>query len=910
MKNIDLSRVLFDARDKENNMFDFSYTEKIQQIGDQITQIQQQIQLEERKIAAVEKLTNTLEKEVDGIYKTRIEQAKKAKKELEDKLQILENEKNIYQNIQNPEQQQTIQQYIDAKKKSIKDIMTAEQERKVQVMHSIHNRMSEPESQIRELFADDEELLSHINTDKIILLGEKEYTLSNKQREKIDAYSKLIQAWEHYTQKWSEQERYTEDISLEQKLWNIYHNIAEDYKFFAYMRDPEILDKFCKDCLQNIDKDTIPLTDFLMAGKYDWIDPKKIPKKEVQKLQRIGKWIQKLLISNRASIGIVPNKWTKIDDNVLTSVLAGNFDALPSEWAEDQEDSAFEMIAKNMSLDIHMLHAADDYMKSLALIPSKINIDILVPYVQELQETFDQLQKQPNCNRGELYDTYLDILEKHAWFFWEYINKSLQKTPQKYHYILVPLFTEILIATCMVAADRHIGWKWDSEIWSIAAFSTLRAEVICEESIVQNPINNNNQNRKKTNNTLRMLNRMERALDQQKSTYEERLKDPEYDNEKEKIVQLIKSQERDIDMNKTFFWYYNYFVGASNITDIYSILFKENENMSFSEIQWSKVADLYFQNIDWTEIPYDDPMALMSDDFLLKKTNNDYAFETNRSPDDLYKAIIKIGDFDAFAKDEQALNMVRKVLEITHRESKIQDLTSRLSYEWDNLLIRNFLHYAIVFVLHDWSFSINWHSHDSVRVLLGAEQYNILRAYIFRYLLESTNTIDKRAVVWPEKLLPHVPADAGEDFRWKDPRVVYDNNSAENPLLKKIIDYRDDHTRLLAANMFPGSKWFSNAKQYQQPLHAHIYDISADAVVDKPKEKIRIDQYNTYEEMFLACKKLREIYMSDTTIIRFETYVQEFTKDENIERKSKMHYVWRWMGQRIEQTLDSLWTTQ
>lgn len=910
------SKLLFDARDQEKETFDFSYTKKLSVLEEEKNQIEQKIIAEQNKIDHIREIVEKLNKKsIDGIYSTRIEGSEKNKKTYEDILKKINENIQQYLSVKDQNLKDSFDAYIQRKKESLKNIMNLEEDRKLQTLSSIDDSIRESEEKIRELFGDDQELINEIHKDKALLVAEKEYKMWDQPNHIIQSYQKLIKAWEDDKQDSKQEENISEAevVESDKNIWNIYHNIVQDYKLFAYLRNPEILEKFLKEVTQaKIEKNTVPLSEFFVEKKYAARDPKHIKKKEMSRVDSLVKSFLNMAWSNRWYIGLLANKWSKVDPSKMESFL--RWEMQPSQIDPNNiniqtQEAAFDVIAKNMSVDIQLLRAADDYMKSLNLLPNKINIDLFLPYVQEIQRIAEQLEKAESVyDRSELYDMYVDTFENHTLFFCEYTKNITKKIPEKYKYIIIPVLTEILITTCSIAIGRYMWWKfdWGPKSANIDAFMTLRSEALCEDSVSQTITKDSQQDRSKVNQTIKMLHRMNSLLNSEKIQFREGLKDVKDKEEEERIKKLIDIQERDIHMNEVFLRYYNYFTGASNIHNMYNMLFeKDNSSNNFSEVQWSKVADLYFQNIDWTDVPYDDPMALMSDEFLLQKTKNDYAFETNRSPNEKYHGIIKIADFDAFAQDEISLNIVRKTLEITHRESKLQEITSRIAYQGENLLIKNFSNYAMMFIHSDWSFSINGHSNDSVKVLIGESEYHILRAYIFKYLLESNNTIDKRDIIWPEQLLPKVPTDADDDFHRTDPRVVYGHNEEKNSWLTKALEYRDDHKRLLMANMFPGAKWFSNAKQYKQPLYAHIYKANANPEIDKPENKIRIDEFDTYEDMFMFCKEIREEHMTEKTIVRFETYVKEFVKDDEVERVGKMHYIGKWIGKEIQQTLTS-----
>lgn len=334
--------------------------------------------------------------------------------------------------------------------------------------------------------------------------------------------------------------------------------------------------------------------------------------------------------------------------------------------------------------------------------------------------------------------------------------------------------------------------------------------------------------------------------------------------------------------------YFSYFEDAlkyadSTIKNIFSIqnfLSQVEDDINGESV--SNYKDVILQN--WHRLPYNDTIIVHSE----KKDSwnqEEQTIELHQVRNPNYIGMLRFNSFEKAISREKFNQLLADINKKNWEDISVSSVKQR------TVLQQQKTHRDIsgirkvdsdfwwMLMLHTtWEISVNGINEDGFRYIIGDELYDAFQGIVLKNIASCLEVIDKRGVDWSLQTSNGGVYDQPE-IHQKDPRKIYDEESLEHGG-KKNLFYRKEHIRLLHENMITGYIGWQKAKENWIKLYACIYESAADPKIEDPLQTIDLDTFgDSYEVVKEGIKQLRNTYNTDTSFIRFQTYVDEYLKE-------------------------------
>jgi len=928
MRNKEFQNIVFSAYDQENKNFNFdkAISDRQEKYKDKVEQLNNQQDVNNQKITGLTSFLELLHKEdVNETYQKELN-------DLQEENNRLAWEKNTLLKQQGAVAEEDVcnglDAYMETKNHQATKLYNTLQEQVDDKIKSIQ----EQAIKTQELFKDKADIAEQIQKDVEEIRQEQNKKMqSSKRYETISEFNNISEAYKTFREEQKRLESIdTVENNSESELFMKYFKdgVSLAKEFFNEMEEAfELAEKLYKD----ITKDRnikIPSNNKLSFSQILWLDVLDNMKSKValESTKQVNRYNSRLgRVSARQELLAKLFNWSLAGSVLITStgkITVSHHDLLLMMWPEinkvnEFENQKFENMTEEKALQVINENAWVDYTRLQAFVylgqaikslEEKLDLPVIEDMISFVSQALKQINVQESSQtkkaiyesintdkREELIETCKKQIKQE--------NKTFINKP--YGYIFESILIDLIIYQLEFAIISHNQEKWEEDYQNEQHLSDILSEIAIETN-TECYDKDITYCRKKYLWIAELFRLLQRNIGWvYQDLFDIEGNDDKVDYIEQKILkkqQRISQRTRFKSMLSMRYSHQNYRNWVNAISAYNNTIFASpSKYEQYSIENRSKVAQAYFHHIDWTEIPYDDPICLYPDKFMLKdNTKNDFAIEVNKIEHKNTLAAIKIADFETYMKDERKMNILKTALQTTNREQKLQEIETRYLIDDDQCVTKHFQNYGIVWVHTDGSLSVNWYHKDSLEFLLPEWWYEVLQTYIYKYILECTQIIDKRDVKDPEQILQGIHEDG--DFNRKDPRSVYDFDHNEWTSVR-IVDHRDTHKRLLPKKMMPWAKWFANAGFYKKELYAEVYPHNHDSRIDKPMYKVRINESDDYQECIELCKELKDLYNTSDTVIRFETCIKEFSRTPESERKVKMNTVWS-VGNDIKSQLE------
>ncbi len=650
-----------------------------------------------------------------------------------------------------------------------------------------------------------------------------------------------------------------------------FFNIA---MYLAYADELKAVNDLYDDC-KHIDPKMFSMSE---------LQTKPTSKKEWQRRMRIRKNFQK---AKNWTILFMKNRKGAKEISSDIEAVRSKLEAMENVNMDDEK--AMSMIMEQFA----WMHISVERMSDIKLMAR--NIQHATVFFATMMGHHDPKKKNKKAQQieNEIHDLLVPILENLP--SWEWTEETIEWVSDTIYQKISPILPSVgwdlmfsrLLVWCyfldlaLTTAERNTGI--DSSNKSALLKTYIEDFVSAHLKQLWNA---------KINEQWHMMKRFEYIIWEKKDNWkdivknkEEYVQDSAHPKEPEEMLGFISACQEWL---SEFKYISNHALGCMNLGKKVKGLIDERKIEENDTDAWKEIADLYFSQIQWDEVPYDSPIVFANDSLVTTQAY-DNLMEVNFINNPKYKGVISIGTLQEFLEFEDSTNLLHSTMNISHKEAK-NIIKKGMFLENDAYLqIGEFAKFLKVIVFADGSLGINGFNSDSALFMIGDKIYEPLRAYIFKYILECTKVIDRREIKEPKDLLATYKEQNNKDYYFKDPRLLYNNNDTVIPAHTKNVEFRESHRRLLHEKMIPWPKWWKNARHVDEPLYAYVYDRDSDMEVEKPLESIRIDNiaedYSKFVEQVVA---LKAKHNTNLTVIRFQTFVQEFNKDEGAAKKLKV----------------------